>query len=101
VAPASNVNISAVYAGVTKTAALSVTPPTLSALTLTSAIVCGCKNGTGKVTLTGAAPAGGVTIQLTEAHTNATVPGTVLVAAGATTATFTILPTPLSATTGG
>ena len=48
---------------------------------------------TGTVTIGSAAPAGGLTIQLSSANTAyATVPATVTIPAGATSATFTITP---------
>src|SRR5207302_8131531 len=55
------VTISASYAGVTKTASLTVqpqTPPTLSSLTLNPTSVTGGSPSTGTVTLSGPAPAG-------------------------------------------
>jgi hypothetical protein len=91
-------NISATYDGVTKVAALKVIPPVLSGLTLApSTIIGGCKTSTGKVTLSGAAPAGGALVRLTNTNPAATVPSSVSVQAGATTASFTITATAQSA----
>lgn len=84
-------NLSASYRGVTRMASLTVQAPELSALTLTpSSVPGGCKTSTGKVTLTGKAPAGGVLVTLTNNNPAATVPASVTVPAGANSASFTI-----------
>src|SRR5215470_2767767 len=63
----------------------------LASLTLNPATLTGGANSTGTVTLSAAAPAGGAVVALTSSNTNAaTVPVSVTVAAGATTATFTV-----------
>jgi hypothetical protein len=80
---------------------LRVTPTALYSLSLAPSTVCGCKNTIGRVTLTGPAPAGGVTVSLSDTHSNAAVPPSVLVPAGATTAQFTITTTPVAAITNG
>ncbi len=89
-----SVTISASYAGVTKTASLTVLPqalPTLSSLTLNPTSVTGGSPSTGTVTLSGPAPAGGATVSLSSSSTStATVPASVTVAAGASSATFTV-----------
>ena len=60
-------------------------------MTLNPATLTGGANSTGTVTLSAAAPAGGAVVALTSSNTNAaTVPPSVTVAAGATTATFTV-----------
>jgi len=65
--------------------------PALSALTLTPASFAGgCKTSTGKVTLTGPAPAGGAVVTLTDTNPAASMPASVTVPAGAATANFTI-----------
>src|SRR6266850_943964 len=91
------VTISAAYGGVTKTASLTVTPappppPTLSSLTLNpSSVIGGAQSSTGRVTLSSPAPAGGVTVMLSSSNPGvASVPSSVVVPAGATTATFTV-----------
>src|SRR5207248_2840902 len=64
---------------------------TLASMTLNPATLTGGANSTGTVTLSAAAPAGGAVVALTSSNTNAaTVPPSVTVAAGATTATFTV-----------
>jgi hypothetical protein len=87
-------NISASYAGVTKTASLTVQPvpsPALSSLTLNPSSVRGGASATGTVTLTAPAPVGGIVIALTSSNpTKASLPATVAVNAGAAAATFPI-----------
>jgi len=97
VAASTTVSISAAYGGATRSASLTVTPappppPTLSSLTLSpSSIVGGLQSSTGTVTLSRPAPAGGVTVMLSSSNaTVARVPSSVIVPAGATTATFTV-----------
>jgi subtilisin family serine protease len=88
------VNISASYAGVTKTATLTVMPaqtaPTLSSLTLNPTSVTGGSSSTGTVTLSGPAPSGGAQVLLSSDNGAASVPSTVTLAAGASSATFTV-----------
>src|SRR5438067_3167420 len=65
--------------------------PALASMTLNPATLTGGANSTGTVTLSAAAPAGGAVVALTSNNPNAaTVPTSVTVAAGATTATFTV-----------
>lgn len=65
--------------------------PALSALTLTPATFAGgCKTYSGKVTLTGPAPAGGAVVTLSNTNPAAGMPASVTVPAGATTAKFPI-----------
>src|SRR5947208_17061592 len=60
-------------------------------MTLNPAALTGGANSTGTVTLSAAAPAGGAVVALTSNNLNAaTVPASVTVAAGATTARFTV-----------
>lgn len=102
VASNTTVDISATFGGVTKTATLTIIPPTLSALTLTpNNVAGGCQTSTGKVTLTGKAPAGGMTVTLSNANSAAIVPDSVTVLANATNATFIITTVQPAATTTG
>lgn len=88
------VNISATYDGVTKSAALTVKPPSLISLSLTPTIIIGgCATSTGRVTLDGKAPAGGARVTLTDTNPAAATPASVIVPAGGTTATFVITST--------
>ena len=86
--------LTATYAGLSKTSTLTVSPApaaTLSALSLNPASVVGGAASTGTVTLTQAAPLGGVTVALSSSKaTLAKVPASVLVPAGATSANFTV-----------
>ena len=77
--------------GVAKTAILTVTAPVLSSLTLNPTTVKGPAPSTGTVTLNGPAPSSGTTVTLSSSNTGvATVPASVTVSAGNTTATFTV-----------
>jgi len=91
VSSARTVTVSASRRGVTKTAALTVLAPEVSALTLTPGTFAGgCKSSTGKVTLTAKAPTGGIVVPLTSTNPVAVVPASVTVPAGSTSATFLI-----------
>jgi hypothetical protein len=86
-------------AGATQTASLTVTPPTVTALTLTPSAVFGGNDSTGTITLSDPAPADGLTVNVQSSNTaSATVPATVTVAAGQTTATFPITTAAVAAT---
>jgi len=77
----------------TTTITLTVTPPplpTVSSLTLDPTSVFGGQSSTGTVTLTGPAPAGGAQVLLSSSNGAARVPSSVIVPAGATSATFTV-----------
>ena len=79
-------------ATVTRTASLTIVPsPTPTALTLNPTSVPGGTSSTGTVTLSRAAPAGGVTVALSSTNAAiASVPATLAVPAGATSGTFAI-----------
>ena len=101
VANNSSVVISGTY-GVTKSATLNVNAAVLSSLSLNPATLVGGNTSTGTVTLNGAAPSGGAVIGLQSSNTSvAQVPagGTVTIAAGSTSATFTINTTPVATNT--
>ena len=66
------------------------TPPTLTALTLSSNTVFGGTSVTGTVTLNKNAPTGGTAVSLASNNVAATVPASVTVPAGTKTATFTV-----------
>ncbi len=87
------VTVSGTYSGVTKSASLTVTPvlPTLASLVLNpTRVTGGLQSSTGTVTLNGAAPAGGATVALSSSNGAASVPSSVLVPAGATSASFLV-----------
>ena len=93
--------ITSTYAGISKTVGLVVNP-LLGSLTLNPSVLIGGANSssTGTVTLTSAAPAGGAVVTLTSSNPSAaTVPGSVTVAAGATTKTFAVTTTKVTAPT--
>jgi len=97
VSAATAVTISAAYGGTTRTATLTVNPAapppaTLASLSLNpTAVTGGTQSSTGTVTLSGAAPSGGAVVSLSSNNTGAArVPASVTVAAGATTASFTV-----------
>ena len=95
VAASTTVTISGTYSGATQSTSLTVTPPpplpTVSSLTLNpTSVVGGLGSSTGTVTLSGPAPAGGAQIALSSSNGAASVPASVTVPAGATSATFTV-----------
>ena len=91
-----NVTISAATSGVTQTATLTVTPqpaagPSLTSLSLTPSSVVGESPSSGLVTLSAPAPSGGVAVSLSSSNTGVvTVPASLTVPAGATSATFAV-----------
>src|SRR5262249_17830760 len=76
-------------------------PPvaSLSAVSLAPSSVVGGNSSQGTVTLTSGAPAGGAVVSLSSSNAVATVPASVTVAAGATSATFTIATSTVTAST--
>jgi hypothetical protein len=90
VATNTSVTISGTY-GVTRTATLTVAAANLNGLTLNPTTVKGSSPSTGTVTLSRPAPTGGAAVTLSSNLTSAaTVPASVTVAAGNTSATFTV-----------
>ena len=89
--------LSATYQGITKTTTFAVNPALsagLATLTLMPTSVKGGTSVTGTVTLTSAAPSGGVSIALSSSNPAlASVPAHLLVAAGRTSATFAVATT--------
>jgi len=85
------VTISATYGLVTISQTLTVVPPALETLSLTRSTMIGsCQTATARVTLTGAAPAGGASVQLSSTTSGAHIPATVVVAPGAMSASVTV-----------
>jgi hypothetical protein len=109
--------ISGTAGGVTRSAQLTVNPgaappppaPAASAVALSPSTVTGGAGSTGTVTLSSAAPSGGLVVSLSSNNAAASVPASVSVPAGATSATFgitttsvtTAQPALISATGGG
>jgi hypothetical protein len=83
--------ITAFYNGDTKTAGITVTPPLgLASVSVAPASIVNQKTGTGTVSLSAPAPAGGTVVYLWTTGAIAYVPQSVTVPAGATSATFTV-----------
>lgn len=99
------VTISTNNGGASQSATLTVNPsgaasPTLSSFTVSPTSVTGGTSATGTVRLSSAAPTGGTAVSLGSNLPNvATVPSSVTVPAGATSATFTITTFPADTTT--
>jgi hypothetical protein len=99
VASSTAVIISAAYKGATRSASLTVVPapppppppPTLASLTLDpSSVIGGLQSSRGTVTLTRPALSGGAQVLLSTSNGAASVPFSVFIPAGASSATFTI-----------
>lgn len=84
------VTVTAKLGTVSETATLTVIPPVLVSVTLAPASVKGGVSSTGTVTLSGPAPTGGLVVKLSSSLTSAVVPTSVKIAAGSSTAKFTI-----------
>ena len=86
--------LSAIYSGVTKTMTFTVNPAAAAALATLSLNPTSVKGGTpatGTVTLTAPAPSGGVIVALSSTKPSlASVPASILVAAGTTSKSFTV-----------
>jgi uncharacterized protein (TIGR03790 family) len=100
VASATPITIAANSGGSMKSTTLTVTAPALSSLSLAPNTVVGGVSSTGTVKLTGAAPSGGISVSLSSSNPSvATVPPSVTVPSGATSATFNIETVPVSGST--
>ncbi len=95
VASPTSVDITASYAGTSKTATLAVTPPptpALSSVALKPIVVAGGSTSVGTVRLSGPAPAGGMVVTLASSRSSvAAVPKAVTVSAGRSSASFSIV----------
>jgi len=80
-----------------KSATLTITAPTLKTVTLSPTSLIGGINSTGTFTISSAAPAGGLSIAVSSSSSSAKVTSPVMVAAGATKATFPVTTTPVPA----
>jgi len=91
--PVSATTVAAIQAnlgGVTKTATVSIQPPTLQSLTLAPTAVSGGATATGTLVLSGPAPAGGIKVELSSSKSDAKVPATVKISPGASSVVFAI-----------
>lgn len=83
-------SIAGIFPNTTLAATIRIVPFTVQSLVLSQSTVSGSTTVTGTVTLNEAAPAGGIKVSLGSGSPVATLPSTVLVPAGQTSATFTI-----------
>jgi hypothetical protein len=98
VTASTSLTISGAFGGATRSATLTVTPPpappppaSLSTVAVSPASVTGGTSSQGTVSLTSVAPTGGFAVSLSSSNNSAaTVPASVSVAQGATSATFEI-----------
>jgi len=94
VTSATTASVTATYAGVSRSASLTVqpaAPATLATLALQPPKVAGGTRATGSIALTAPAPAGGLVVTLASSNTSyATLPASVTIAAAASSATFPI-----------
>jgi hypothetical protein len=90
-------SISASYNGVTKSASISLLPPAsaaLASLTLNPTTVAGGATSIGTVTLSAPAPSGGIIVNLSSSHpARASVPATVTILSGSSSANFNVTTT--------
>ncbi len=92
------VTLTATFAGVGRQATLTVNPPTVLAVAVSPGSVQGGTGAAGTVTLSGAAPAAGLSVTLVSSNTSAaTVPASVMVSGGQTTASFPVTTVAVSA----
>jgi len=88
------VTVTATAGGTSASASLSLLPLLVSSVAIAPASVVGGSPATGTVTLSGAAPFGGASVQLSSnAPSVVSVPGSVLVLSGTTSATFPVATT--------
>jgi hypothetical protein len=96
VTSSTTVTVSAAYGATTRTATLTVEPSPIASLTVSPSTVIGGESSTGTVTLTAPAPSGGSVVTLSDVGEVTTIPESVTVPAGATTATFPIATQPVT-----
>lgn len=99
VATLTTITLGASLGTATQTAALTIDPPTLESVSVSPASVVGMTSSIGSVTLSGDAPAGGVTVQLYSNQASASVPTSVKIPAGSTHATFAVKTSSVAAVT--
>ena len=74
-------------------------PPTIASLTISPAVTGGGSTSTGTITLTSAAPPGGLTISLSSNNSSATVHPTAVVGVSSTSTIFEIVTAPVTSST--
>jgi hypothetical protein len=95
-------NLTASYSGVNATFGVTINPPpaALSSVSVTPSTIVSGQTGTGTVNLTAAAGTGGVPVALSSSNSAAvSVPSTVMVPQGATSAAFTVTTGAMSSST--
>jgi uncharacterized repeat protein (TIGR03803 family) len=90
VATSTTATLTAKNGSTSKTAVLAIVPPTLTALKLSPATVGPGGSSTGTVTLSGPAPVGGLIVSISSSSTKVTAPAKVTIAAGQTSASFSV-----------
>lgn len=98
VSTAANRQLTASYEGVVKVATLSLLPGGLRAAAISPSSITGGNSASGSITLSGPAPAGGRVVSLSSNSSSLAVPGSVTVAAGASTAQFSVSTSPVTTT---
>ena len=93
------VTLTATFDSNSATAALTVTASTLSSITIAPTAVTGTSMATGTVALSSSAPPGGASVALSSDSGAATLPDSVLVASGDSSANFTIRTSNVASTT--
>lgn len=97
VTASTTVTVTAEYAGVVRTNTFAILPaPQLTRLTMTPASIKGGENSTGSVLLSRKAPAGGITVNLSDNATYTTTPASVFVPENQLTATFIVTSVPVT-----
>ena len=92
------VTITATFNGTSQKTSLTVIPFTVSSVSLNPTTVLGGNSSTGTVNISQPPSANGVTVNLSSSSSDAQVPATVLVPAGATSVTFTVTTKAVSST---
>lgn len=101
VATSTNVIVTVSRAGLTRAAAMTVARPVLSGLSVNPRTLGGGETGEGLVTLTGPAPAGGLTVAVSRTGSVLNVPETMVVEQGSRTGTFPVGSSAVSAASSG
>ena len=99
VAATTQATISGTVGANTMTSILVISVASISAVTVSPTTVLGGISSAGTVTLTGPAGVGGMVVSLSSSNPSATVPATVTVSSGTTSASFSINTTPVSTST--
>jgi subtilase family serine protease len=83
--------------GATVSTTITVTPGALGGMSVTPSSIAGGSTATGTLTMNGTAPTGGLAVSLSASNLAASVPSTVTIPAGASSATFTVSTHPVTA----